>query len=77
MANMSYCRYQNTLNDLEDCINDMEEGSWEELSQEEHNAMTSILCRMIEFFDSHGVSVDHEELQRMGEKLGIDFKNIL
>ena len=23
MENMSYCRYQNTLNDLRDCFNDM------------------------------------------------------
>lgn len=24
MANMSYCRYRNTLRDLDDCVNDLE-----------------------------------------------------
>ncbi len=34
MANMSYCRFENTLNDLIDCRNAMGESSPEELLEE-------------------------------------------
>ena len=39
MANMSYCRFQNTLRDLEDCFEALEElESLEELSTSEERA---------------------------------------
>ena len=34
MANMGYCRFRNTLPDLQDCYDNL----WEELSPEEHKA---------------------------------------
>jgi hypothetical protein len=58
MSNMSYCKYRNTLKDLQDChysINeDLQEGR-EELGREEWEAMQEIisLCKEI--------AEDHEE----------------
>jgi hypothetical protein len=42
MANMSYCRFQNTVMDLNDCINAIEEALYEgeplDLSEDEQHA---------------------------------------
>lgn len=44
--NMTYCRYQNTLTDLRDCVQDIEErtegGAAEMLSREEFEALAQI-----------------------------------
>ena len=37
--NMSYCRFQNTSNDLSDCINAIEEEEIKDLSQDEYDAL--------------------------------------
>ncbi len=51
MGNMSYCRFQNTSLDLQDCIDEIEE-MWnnnglneydEELSYKEHQAMLDMI----------------------------------
>lgn len=42
MANMSYCRFQNTSQDLRDCVNEMDEAYTlkdMELSRDEREAM--------------------------------------
>ena len=58
MSNMSYCRFQNTKNDLSDCVDTLEEMSdgseetFEELSDEEKRAMKNMveLCqRFLEY----------------------------
>lgn len=57
MANMSYCRFQNTSNDLRDCVNEMDESytlSDMDLSAEELSAMKWMreLCeRFLDNFD--------------------------
>jgi len=47
MGNMSYCRFQNTLPDLEDCFDNLHET--EDLSEEESKARKRLilLCRDI------------------------------
>lgn len=40
MANMSYCRFRNTLNDLADC---QENFDADDLSAEEHNARRKMI----------------------------------
>jgi len=48
MSNMSYCRFQNTLHDLQDCFNEMEENfDFSELSSDEKSAFKSLieLCK--------------------------------
>lgn len=53
MSNMSYCRFQNTLNDLRDCYNAIEEGEADdsELSREELEAKTALLMLCEKFSD--------------------------
>lgn len=49
MSNMSYCRFRNTLSDLRDCYENMEEPEDSELSREEERAREQliILCQQI------------------------------
>ena len=39
MPNMSYCRFENTVNDMRDCINAIEDGECDELSSYEIRAL--------------------------------------
>ena len=43
MANMSYCRFENTTNDMADCIYAIENGETDELSNYEVNALEDFL----------------------------------
>lgn len=43
MANMSYCRFENTVNDMQDCIYAIEEGDTRELSSSEVRALEEFL----------------------------------
>jgi len=65
MSNMSYCRFQNTLGDLEDCrdaidsaINGDEE---DKLSRQEANALIRMQEVMIEILDTMGHEVSEGE----------------
>ena len=53
MSNMSYCRFQNTLEDLRDC----EENLYEPCSKDEHRARINLLRlahRIAADFDNDG-----------------------
>ena len=39
MANMSYCRFENTVRDMRDCINAIEDGECNDLSDYEVRAL--------------------------------------
>ncbi len=58
MANMSYCRFANTLPDLMDCNDHL----WDDLSEEEERARKQLiqLCKEIaaEFLDDEDESED-------------------
>ena len=43
MGNMSYCRFENTANDLQDCVNALTRGETEDLSHYELNGLARIL----------------------------------
>ena len=43
MPNMSYCRFENTVKDMRDCINAIEDRETDELSNYEVNALSSFL----------------------------------
>jgi hypothetical protein len=55
MGNMAYCRFENTLSDLEDCYEDMEFGKdFSELSlteQEARNELVALCKKIAEQFD--------------------------
>lgn len=58
MSNMSYCRFENTLGDLQDCYDALREGA--ELSEEEERAKEWLiqLCSEIHQDFSRRVSVE-------------------
>jgi uncharacterized protein YhfF len=43
MANMSYCRFENTTKDMQDCIYAIEEGDTKDLSRYEAAALREFL----------------------------------
>ncbi len=54
MSNMAYCRFQNTLSDLEDCAEHIQDDR-EDMSDEEEKARTELVevCRrIIEDYDN-------------------------
>lgn len=51
MGNMSYCRFQNTLNDLRDCERHIDET--DEMSEEEQRARKSLIEICIRIADDY------------------------
>tara|TARA_R100001591_G_C4316840_1_gene174398 strand:- start:61 stop:255 length:195 start_codon:yes stop_codon:yes gene_type:complete len=43
MGNMSYCRFENTANDLTDCVNAIRSGQTEDLNQYEVQGLRRLL----------------------------------
>ena len=43
MANMSYCRYENTSNDLYDCVEAIHDGKTTDLNSYEKNGLRRII----------------------------------
>jgi len=43
MPNMSYCRFENTVRDMRDCVNAIEDRETDELSNYEVNALSEFL----------------------------------
>jgi hypothetical protein len=54
MSNMSYCRFQNTLSDLRDCAENLQDN----LSPEETDARLRLVKLCIEIVDSVGIEVN-------------------
>jgi len=52
MANMSYCRFQNTLSDLQDCYAHMDEE--EELSNDEKDARKWLIELCVDIANEFG-----------------------
>ena len=47
MPNMSYCRFENTVNDMQDCLNAIEDREVNDLSDYEIKALQHFLGRVI------------------------------
>ena len=63
MGNMSYCRFENTLADMRDCLNALENGlDVEELSEYEISALRSFAdtARQIAAFENNIYNVIEE-----------------
>tara|TARA_B100001248_G_scaffold148044_1_gene111186 strand:+ start:236 stop:430 length:195 start_codon:yes stop_codon:yes gene_type:complete len=43
MGNMSYCRFENTANDLQDCLNAINRGETDELNEYEVQGLRRII----------------------------------
>jgi hypothetical protein len=51
MGNMSYCRFENTANDLRDCVNAIRNGETDELNKYELEGLQEILYLAQEIID--------------------------
>jgi hypothetical protein len=58
MANMSYCRFRNTLEDLRDCLSNIYDT--EDLSKEETQARHYLIKVCADILDSVGDEIDCE-----------------
>ena len=58
MSNMSYCRFQNTLIDLRDCADALDEieGNLSELSKDEARAADVVIQLCVEIAEAHGIT---------------------
>ena len=56
MGNMSYCRFQNTLSDLEDCFYTLDDigGNLEELSKQEKVAAQELISTCLRIVEAYG-----------------------
>ena len=57
MSNMSYCRFQNTLSDLRDCIEHLQD---EEMSAEEVAAKNKLVKLCVEVAEDEGYELPEE-----------------
>lgn len=65
MSNMSYCRFQNTLNDLRDCAEDF----GNKLSRDEHHARKQMLETMLDILEGLAIEVDREQFDSAIERI--------
>lgn len=69
MANMSYCKFRNTKNDLEDCLDAIEQG--DTLSEEEADAGVRMFRRFLSFCEDNGIieSYDRDTMSELFDGL--------
>jgi hypothetical protein len=60
MANMSYCRFENTLRDLRDCYNNMDNDN---LSKSEFSARKQMIEMCINIVNQHDGIIEQEFLE--------------
>lgn len=71
MSNMSYCRFQNTLSDLRECLDALEEGNTIQ-SREEARAAENLLTLFTEFVSDHHLLNCEMEVEREAIKELVD-----
>lgn len=58
MGNMSYCRFRNTLEDLRDCYNNMDDT---DLSEDERKARNKLIQLCVNLADDYRDELDDNE----------------
>ena len=59
MANMSYCRFENTFNDLIDCIDNIEQEAENERDERKRKEMIYFLFENIDLFEELKEKLDN------------------
>lgn len=65
MANMSYCRFQNTSQDIQDCIDNIDA----ELSAAEHAARKRLVRQSARLLTSLGIDITEADLKEALEEV--------
>jgi len=55
MGNMSYCRFRNTVGDLRDCYDNMDD---EDISSDEKRARRAIIKLAVQIADDYGDEIE-------------------
>lgn len=58
MTNMSYVRFENTLRDLQDCANAIQQGELEKANRSEQIAAGELIALCAQIVDNHRDEVD-------------------
>lgn len=66
MANMRYCRFRNTEQDVRECIEALEEG--DTISEDEAVAAMNMFVRVLDFCKSEGI-IPHWDGMRLEDML--------
>jgi hypothetical protein len=61
MPNMSYCRFENTVLALRDCLKTLNSGEREISGRDETEAARTLISMMIEFTEEVGEDLDIDE----------------
>ncbi len=71
MANMSYCRFENTLNDLVDCLDNISQEAENSRDERARKQMIEFLFENIDFIedlkrglDNPGMFIDEDEWEK-------------
>ena len=60
MANMSYCRFENTKSDLYDCVNALEEDGLNDLSEMEKRSAENMYWLCQQYIDAYEEAKEYE-----------------
>lgn len=80
MANMSYCRFENTYHDFEDCKEqylalangeDADGEVPEPLSMEERSAADAMLDSIVDMFYELGIEIDSDDVDAAKKAMGL------
>jgi hypothetical protein len=66
MINMAYCRFQNTLPDFMDCVNNLSD----DLNEREHFAREQLILSSVGLLGKLGVELDEDQLIALCNGLG-------
>ena len=58
MANMSYCRFENTLTDLHDCLNHIDDELESETEKKARKKLVKLCQRIIDGYDAENCGDD-------------------
>ena len=65
MANMSYCRFENTIRDLRDCFDNMDDN---DLSKSEFKYRNMMIAMCMEIADQYEYLLDDEWIEELDEE---------
>lgn len=74
MANMNYCKFNNTLIDLDDCLSDLSGGCFPS-SNSEKTACHNLIATMIDFLVNEGIIEETDELNESFEEFCNQFED--
>ena len=67
MGNMSYCRFTNTVQDLQDCYDNMDEGGISKMEAHSRVRLIKLCKRIVEDYEGDLEDMEHEAKRARAE----------